>query len=131
MATNEGNKTVIVPSIGLDLEYWVNEEWGFGFHNDLELETFEVEKEHQLYIEKEYPVVFTFDGLWKFHKEWVLVLGSGIELENKETLFVIRTGIEYEIEFGNHWDVSPTVFYDHRINHFNTWSLGIGIGKRF
>ena len=55
----------------------------------------------------------------------------GIEFEKNENLFVIRTGLEYEVEFGNHWDVAPTVFYDYRSNNFGTWSIGIGIGKRF
>ena len=32
-ATNDGDKTVIVPSIGLDIEYWFNKKWGIGFHN--------------------------------------------------------------------------------------------------
>lgn len=129
--TSDGDKTVIVPTIGLDLEYWVNEKWGFGFHNDLELEVFEVEKEHELFVEKNFPVVITFDALYKFHDNWVFVLGSGIEFEKNENLFIIRTGIEYEIEFGNHWDVAPTIFYDYRANNFGTLSMGIGIGKRF
>jgi hypothetical protein len=131
MATNEGDKTVIVPSLGLDLEYWISEKFGFGLHNDLELETFEIEKDEEIFIEKEYPVVLTFDALWKFHKEWILVFGSGVEFEKNENLFIIRTGLEYEVELGNHWDVAPTVFYDYRSNNYSTWSVGIGIGKRF
>lgn len=131
MATINGDETVIVPTLGLDLEYWFTEKWGFGFHNDLELLTFEIEKDNQLLVEKEFPVVVTFDALWKFHKEWIFVFGTGIEIEKNENLFIVRTGIEYEIEFGNHWDVAPTVFYDYRSNNFGTWSVGIGIGKRF
>lgn len=131
MATINGNTTVIIPSLGLDLEYWFSEKWGFGFHNDLELLTFEIEKNNQLLVEKEFPVVITLDALWKFYKKWVLVFGTGIELEKNENLFIVRTGVEYEIEFGNHWDVAPTVFYDYRSNNFGTWSIGIGIGKRF
>ena len=129
--TSEGDKTVIVPTFGLDLEYWVNEKWGFGFHNDLELETFEIEKEHELFVEKEFPLVLTFDALYKFKKHFVLVVGTGIEFEKNEDLFIIRAGLEYEVEFGNHWDVSPTVIYDHRSNSSSTWGIGIGIGKRF
>ena len=131
MATINGNETVIIPTLGLDLEYWFTPKWGFGFHNDLELLTFEIEKDHQLFVEKEFPVVLTLDSLWKFYKDWVLVFGTGIEIETNENLFIVRTGIEYEIEFGNHWDVAPTVFYDYRSNNFSTWSIGIGIGKRF
>lgn len=130
-STSEGDKTVIVPTFGLDLEYWLNEKWGFGFHNDLELETFEIEKEHELFVEKEFPLVLTFDALYKFKKHFVLVVGTGIEFEKNEDLFIIRAGIEYEVEFGNHWDVSPTVIYDHRSNSSSTWGIGIGIGKRF
>ena len=130
-ATNDGDKTVIVPSIGLDIEYWFNKKWGIGFHNDLELESFEIEKDQQFFIEKEFPVVLTFDALWKFFKEWILVFGTGVEIEKAENLFIIRAGLEYEVEFGNHWDVAPTIFYDYRSNNFGTWSIGIGIGKRF
>lgn len=129
--TSEGDKTVIVPTFGLDLEYWVNEKWGFGFHNDLELETFEIEKEHELFVEKEFPLVLTFDALYKFTKHFVLVVGTGVEFEKNEDLFILRAGLEYEVEFGNHWDVSPTVIYDYRSNSSSTWGIGIGIGKRF
>lgn len=129
--TSEGDKTVIVPTIGLDLEYWFNEKWGIGFHNDLELETFEIEKEHEIFIEKEMPLVLTLDALYKFKENWVLVVGAGTELEKNENLFVMRVGLEYEVEFGKHWDVSPTVIYDLRSNNSSTWGIGIGIGKRF
>ncbi len=131
MGSINGNETVIVPSLGLDLEYWFTKKLGFGFHNDLELLTFEIEKDQQLLIEKEFPVVVTVDALWKLYKDLVLVLGTGIEFEKNENLFIIRTGLEYEIEFGNHWDIAPTVFYDHRSKNFGTWSVGLGIGKRF
>ena len=87
MATIDGDETVIVPTLGLDLEYWFTEKWGFGFYNDLELLTFEIEKDHQLFVEKEFPVVVTFDALWKFHKEWIFVFGTGIEIEKNENLF--------------------------------------------
>jgi hypothetical protein len=131
-ATSEGKKNIIAPSIGLDIEYWMNEKWGIGLHNDMELMNFEIEKDENLFIEREYPIVLTLDGLWKFHKEWVLVVGSGIEIEKNKSLFIVRTGLEYEIEFGKHWDVSPSVLYDYRSeNYGGTFSVGIGIGKRF
>jgi len=129
--TVEGDETVIVPTIGLDLEYWLNEKWGIGLHNDLELETFEIEKEEGIFIEKEFPLVLTLDALYKYDEHWVFVLGTGVEFEKNENLFIMRAGVEYEIEFGNHWDVSPTIVYDHRSDSSSTWGIGIGIGKRF
>ena len=130
-ATSEGKRLSLVPSFGFDLEYWFSHKWGLGFHNDLELETFEVEDGNMSTIEREFPFVTTLDVLHNFHKGWVLVLGAGIEFEKHKNLAVIRLGIEYEIEIGNGWDVAPTIFHDVRINSFNTASIGVGFGKRF
>ncbi|MDO6391061.1 hypothetical protein Q4E40_13040 [Pontibacter sp. BT731] len=129
--TSEGKRTLIVPSLGLDLEYWFNEKWGIGSHNDLELVSFEVEREEEVFIERETPVLFTLDALWKPWKELVVMAGPGIEIEPKENLFVFRVGLEYEIEIGSHWDVAPTIFYDSRTDAYDTFSMGLGIGKRF
>lgn len=129
--TSEGTKNIIVPALGLDLEYWINEKWGFGFHNDMELMNFKIEKEENVLIERENPIVLTLDGLYKFHKDLVLVVGSGIEIEKNKNLFVVRAGLEYEIELAKNWDVSPGLMYDYRSDHYGTWALGIGFGKRF
>lgn len=130
-ATSEGTKNIIAPTLGLDLEYWINEKWGFGFHNDMELMNFKIEKEENVIIERENPVVLTLDGLWNFHRDWMLVVGSGIEIEKNKNLFVVRAGLEYEIELAKNWDVSPGLMYDYRSDHFSTWSIGVGFGKRF
>tara|TARA_B100000809_G_scaffold266760_2_gene331281 strand:+ start:13957 stop:14490 length:534 start_codon:yes stop_codon:yes gene_type:complete len=131
-AISEGTKTIIVPSIGLDLEYWFSEKYGIGLHNDLELFNYEVKKERQkLSIERDFPVVVTLDVLAKVYKGLGVVFGAGIEFEKSENLFIVRTGLEYEIEFSENWDLSPTFFYDYRHKEFETWSIGIGIGRRF
>lgn len=129
--TSDGKEMLIVPSIGLDLEYWLNERWGIGSHNDLELISFEVEGRGGTFIEKETPVLLTVDVLWKPWKGLVLLAGPGVEFEREENLFVVRGGLEYELELGSHWDVAPTIFYDSRIDAYDTFSVGIGIGKRF
>ena len=61
----------------------------------------------------------------------MVLAGPGIELEKEENFYVVRTGLEYELELGSHWDVSPTIFYDSRIDAYDTFSIGIGIGKHF
>ena len=63
--TSDGKKMLIVPSVGLDLEYWFNQKWGIGSHNDLELVNFEVEEIGGTFIERETPVLFTLNALWK------------------------------------------------------------------
>lgn len=128
--TSEDKDMFIVPSLGLDVEYWFNEKWGVGLHNDLELVNFEVEKEESSFIERETPLLFTLDALWKSYKGLVLLLGPGIEFEKEENLFIVRAGIEYEFELKSDWDISPTIFYDTRTDAYDSFSVGIGIGKR-
>jgi len=131
-ATSEGTQTIIVPSIGLDLEYWFSHKFGIGLHNDLELFNYEIEKPgDELSIEREYPVVVTLDALTKVYKDLVVVLGAGVEFEKNQNLYIVRAGLEYEIEFAENWDLAPTFFYDYRHKEFGTWSMGIGIGRRF
>lgn len=129
--SSQGLNLLIVPSLGLDVEYWFSEEWGLGLHNDMELVNFEIIKDSEVLFERETPLLFTIDGLWKPNKGWVLLFGPGIEVERNHELFVIRGGFEYEIELKNHIDISPAVFYDLRAHAYDTFSMGIGVGKRF
>lgn len=129
--TSEGRELLILPSLGLDIEYWFSDRFGLGLHNDLELESFEVEKEEEEIIERSFPFVITLDGLFKIKRRWVLVLGTGLEIENNETFALFRTGLEYEVEIGKGWDLSPSFAYDFRLNAFDTWSVGLGVGYRF
>lgn len=130
--TIRGQETFIVPTIGLDIEYWVNHKWGIGLHNDLELEVFEVETDQGgIFIEKRFPILFTLDVLYKPYKGLVLLAGPGYEIEPNQNLYVFRAGIEYEVELNEVWDFAPVIVYDYRHNAFDTYSYGIGIGMRF
>ncbi|WP_114778376.1 hypothetical protein [Botryobacter ruber] len=120
-----------VPAVGFDAEYWFTGKWGLGLHNDMELVTYVIHKGEELLHERNTPLLVTMDGLWKPYKHFVFLIGPGVELEEEETLFVVRGGLEYEIELSSHWDIAPTVFYDTRLHAFDTFSIGIGIGKRF
>ena len=125
-------KKVYVPSWGLDLEYWISPGWGVGLHNDVELESFVVQHSNgDEEIERHSPVVMTLDALFKPWKGLVLQLGPGIEFERSENYAVLRAGIEYEFEFGDGWDIAPTIFYDTRFDAYQTWSFALGVGKRF
>lgn len=122
---------VFIPSWGLDLEYWFSKKWGVGSHNDIEVESFMVEADYESSIEREYPLVTTIEVLYKPVGGLVLQMGPGYEIEKKKNYAVIRYGIEYEFELRGHWDVFPSVFYDTRLDGFDTFSIGFGVGKRF
>jgi len=130
-STVAGTEGLLLPTFMLDVEYWFNHKWGIGLHNDLELFTFEVIEEDGLFIEREYPVLFTLDALWKPYKNLVLFLGPGIEIEPSENYFVVRVGCEYEVPFSPHWDFSPLIYFDMRDGAYDTLTLGLGVGYSF
>ncbi|NND14884.1 MAG: hypothetical protein HKN89_01005 [Eudoraea sp.] len=129
--TVEGAKNIILPTVALDFEYWMNHTWGVGLHNDLELLNFEVkESDDQIYIEREFPVLVTLDGLFSPTSGVVLFAGPGIEFERNKNYFVFRGGIELEIPISEHWDLAPMLFYDMRNRAYNTITIGLGVGYR-
>jgi hypothetical protein len=123
----------LIPSWGLDLEYWPYAKWGVGLHSDLEIETFVILRNggEQGELERLSPLVLTLDILYKPWKGLVLQLGPGLEIERSENFNLWRAGLEYEIELGHHWDLAPTLFYDSRSDEYHTWSFALGVGKRF
>ncbi len=125
------NTRVAIPSYGLDLEYWLNPSWGIGLHNDLELETFIIEQNHRELLEREFPLVSSLDVLIRPWKGLVFQVGPGVEIDRNQTFFLFRLGLEYEVELSHHWDLYPTFFYDAREDAFTTFSIGLGVGKRF
>lgn len=122
-----------IPSWGLDIEYWFSKKWGVGLHSDLELETFVILKERGAdeELERISPLVLTLDALYRPWKGLVIQFGPGLEFEKEENFPLIRGGLEYEFELSHHWDIAPTVFYDTRFSEYHTWSVALGIGKRF
>ena len=123
--------TVIVPSWGLDYEYWFNHKWAIGFHSDLELISYVVDNQERQELERERPVILSLVGLFKPVHQLVVYIGPGIELEKNENFFVFRLGVEYEFEIGHHWDLSPGFFYDNKEGIFDSWSLGLAVARRF
>lgn len=127
----ESTDYAAIPSWGLDLEYWPSTKFGIGLHNDLEIANFIVEQNHQEFLEREYPLVLTIDALYKPGQGLVLQAGPGVEIEANESFLLFRLGMEYEFELNHHWDIFPTFFYDVREDAYHTWSVGLGVGKRF
>lgn len=128
----DNNEVLAIPTFGLDYEYWLGEHFGLGVFSDIELITNEVSPSIDgESIEREYPLVFTFDVLWNPVEHWEFVLGPGFVAEKGELVSLVRLGIEYDLELGHHWDVAPNFFYDKMFDGNHAVSIGIGIGKRF
>jgi hypothetical protein len=120
-----------IPSWGVDIEYWFTRQWAIGLHSDLEIETFVISEGEAEELERISPLVITIDALYRPWKGLVLQLGPGWEIEQEESFPLLRAGLEYEFELNHHWDISPTIFYDTRLSEYHTWTIALGVGKRF
>jgi len=127
-STITGKETLVLPSIGFDIDYYFKSRIGLGLHNDLELLIFEVKEEEGMDIEREYPLVLTLDLLYKVNRNTVLFAGPGIEFEQAQDYNLFRMGIEYIACINKTLTFSPIFSYDYRMGAYNTFSFGIGIG---
>lgn len=127
-STVNGKSTVAVPSLGFDVEYFFPGRFGVGLHNDLELLIYEVKEDENTFIQREFPVLLTADLLFKLKPDLIIFGGPGIELEKERDIPVVRLGVEYMAHIGKTLTFSPIFSYDYRVNAFNSFSVGIGIG---
>ena len=130
--SNDGmDGNIYIPSWGLDLDYWFNHTWGIGLHNDVEIENFIVEKDNSEVIERVNPLVFTLDALYHLGSGFVVSIGPGVELDQNESFFLARLGLEFEYDINENVYLMPTLFHDQRFNGYSTTSIGIGLGYKF
>jgi hypothetical protein len=129
--SSTGNGAVIVPSWGLNYEYWFNHKFAIGLHSDMEISTYIIENIDGTELERERPVIVALVGIFSPWKGLEIVTGIGKEFEPHENFWVYRIGVEYEIEIGDNWDIAPGLVFDIKENLYDSWTLGLGVGKRF
>ena len=132
-ATSGDAKFVVVPTIGLDFQYWINTKWGIGLKNDIEIANYVVEgNSGGTTIVRDNPVIIALPVLLSpWENNFTFIIGPGVELEHHENFFVFRAGVGSEFEVGNHWDFAPEIIYDLKDGHINTLTIAIAVGKRF
>lgn len=123
--------SLIVPSWGLNYDFWFTPRWAIGSHNDMEISTYVIEDHHETEIERERPVILTLVGIFKPTHHIELLAGFGREFEKHHNFWVYRLGIEYEFDLPGHWLLSPALIFDFKEDVYNSISLGIVIGKKF
>lgn len=122
---------LIIPSWGLNYEYWINEKWAIGLHNDIEIADYIIETNEGRTLERERPIIVSLVGIYNPWRGLELLAGFGKEFETHENFWVYRLGVEYELELHHHWDVAPSLVFDLKENVYDSWTLGVVIGKRF
>jgi hypothetical protein len=132
-ATSNNVKFVVIPTLGLDFQYWITPKWGVGLKNDIEIANYVVQ-DHDggPSIVRHNPLIIAVPALfspWENH--FTFIMGPGIELEEHQNFFVFRAGVGSEFEVGNHWDFAPEIIYDLKNGNINALTIAIAVGKRF
>ena len=82
-------------------------------------------------LERETLVIMSLVGIYNPWHTLQFVAGIGREFEHNKRFWVYRFGLEYEIEIGHHWDIAPALVLDLKEGLYNSWTLGLAVGKRF
>ena len=131
-ATTSDSKLVVLPTWGLDAQYWFNTRFAIGFKSDIELASYYVNVDNAGTLIRENPVIISLPIFYSpYGKDLVFLLGPGVELEGHEDFFVFRMGVGYEIHLAKGWDFTPEFVYDLKDGHINALTLSVGIGKKF
>ncbi len=129
--STKGDEGIIVPSWGLNYEYWFNHKFALGLHSDMEISNYIIEEENGQELERTRPLIVALIGIYNPWKGLELLGGFGREFEEHKKFWVYRFGIEYEIEIGHHWDIAPGLVFDIKEDLYDSWTIGLGVGKRF
>ena len=129
--SSKGTENIIVPSWGFNYDYWINSSWAIGLHVDMEISTYVIEDNSGSNLERERPYIIAIVGSYNPWKGLLLGAGFGKEIETHQNFWVYRFGLEYGIELPHDWDLEPALVWDIKGSLYDSWTIGIGIGKRF
>ena len=126
------NNFTIVPTWGLDYDFWLSRKWAIGLHNDFILQQYKIknDKDHTI-VERSFPVGVCAVGIFKPFNHLSFVSGIGKEFEKNESFGMWKLGVEYGFELPKAWELSLNFQYDNKFNAYDSWLFGLGISKLF
>ena len=129
-----GRKVITVPSWSLKYNYRFSEKWALGWHNDLLIERFVLERSEEDggVLVRDFPIASLIVASHSIgDKGWGIGFGAGVEWEENESFGVVRGGVEYAVELPNEWEIVFEGNYDIIIEAYDSFTLGICIYKLF
>ncbi|MCU0369094.1 MAG: hypothetical protein MUF39_09720 [Cyclobacteriaceae bacterium] len=126
----EGDKKIaIIPTWGVDVDYFFHPRWSVAIQSDIKLQDFEVKVEDKE-LERINPVALA--GVIHYHalRHWSFYVGPGIELEKSENLFLVRAGTEYSFEISEDFEIALNLLYENKDDVYDTWTFGIAFNKK-
>ncbi len=126
---------ITLPSWAINYSYLLNEEWILGIHTDIIIENFEVEaaggNDDGSSIERSKPVSMVGVVAYKPIHRLAIITGAGFEYAPEETFALIRLGVEPSIPINDRWEIIFSMVYDIKIDAYNVWAMGVGVGIMF
>tara|TARA_R110002012_G_scaffold321809_1_gene551543 strand:+ start:46909 stop:47451 length:543 start_codon:yes stop_codon:yes gene_type:complete len=129
-----GNKTWLsVPSFELNYNFELTEKWSIGLHTDIVVEDFSVENysDENTIIKRSKPIAPAIVTSYKFCNNFSALIGFGGEFSKEENFALVRLGIEYSYEFHEIWELVSNITNDLKIDAYNSFSIGIGVARKF
>jgi hypothetical protein len=131
----EGKSTeylFIVPTVGINYDFIVTPKFGLGLHTDVILQKFEVEElKDNLIIERVFPVTTNLIASYRPNENWSFLAGGGAELEKNKNFPMLCVGAEYGFEIRESWELGFNFMFEHRLEAYNSYLLGISFTKSF
>jgi len=125
----EPTKSVFVPTIGVDYFYQFEKGWKVGAVLDLELAGYRVTFEGEE-LPRESALVTGILVGYEFLNKWSILAGPGLELERNRNIAIFRASVEREFELDENWGLFPSFNYYFK-KEYSTWSLNVGVSRRF
>ena len=126
------SRWLVLPAWGINYNYWLNGHWAVGLHTDLINENYLVEEfEGGEVLERDRPIAPALMATFRPHEHWSFLLGAGMEFAPGDDLTLIRGGAEYTVHLSGSWETCASLAYDLRLSAYDSWTLGIGLARRF
>jgi len=125
---------IAAPSFGINYNYFLNEKWAIGLHNDVIIQSYIVENssDNSEILEREFPLSNLIMGTYKINESIGIAVGGGIEWEKNGNLGVFRVGVDYGLELNTKGlELVFTFNYDNIIDTYNSVNFGLGLNKLF
>jgi hypothetical protein len=122
---------LVVPTYGIEYERVLKKWLAIGFLNELEMENYIIEVDHQESIKRSYIYVASVVVIFQPVNHLVLFAGPGYEFTSEHNFAVIKAGVGYNVHITREWNLVPEVFVDRVSNLYTTISFGLSIGKMF
>ncbi|MDZ7607288.1 MAG: hypothetical protein U5K79_17285 [Cyclobacteriaceae bacterium] len=120
----------IVPTFGIDYEYWLSHKWAIGTYNEFAFINIEVEKNEEEYLKRENVRLFSGVVVFEPISRLSVFVGTGVETDPHHTLMVAYMGTEYAFIRSDNWEVSIGAGYIYK-EFYDAFTFGVVIGRRF